>query len=136
MNLAHHAWAESNLIRTRQLLELHRPQPGEPDLRGFEWHYLRRLFHGELLTVQAHGEVRTVAFTPDGKRLVSWGRNQQPRYMNDDAVAPREIKLWDAATGRQLPLGIKGPTEKAGQPALSPDGERLATCSADRTVRL
>ena len=40
MNLARVAWDENNLGRTRELLEKHRPRPGETDLRGFEWHYL------------------------------------------------------------------------------------------------
>ena len=48
MNLARVAWDENNVIRTRELLEQHRPQPGEADSRGFEWHYLRRLYDQEL----------------------------------------------------------------------------------------
>jgi serine/threonine protein kinase len=31
MNLARHAWEANNLVRTRQLLEQHRPKPGESD---------------------------------------------------------------------------------------------------------
>jgi WD40 repeat protein/serine/threonine protein kinase len=137
MNLAHHAWADSNLIRTRQLLELHRPRPDEADLRGFEWHYLRRLFHGELKVLQAHGgTVTAVAFTPDGKRLVSCGRSQARQDMNYGKDLPHEIKLWDVTTGRQLPLGIKGPTDKARWAALSPDGTRLAAACEDRGIRV
>ena len=80
MNLARVAWDENNLSRARELLEKHRPRPGEADLRGFEWHYLRRLFRGDLLTVKAHpGGVTSVAFTPDGKRLVTSGTTQPPR---------------------------------------------------------
>ena len=41
MNLARVAWDENNVGRTRELLENHRPRTGEPDLRGFEWYYLR-----------------------------------------------------------------------------------------------
>ena len=74
MNLARVAWDENNLGRAHELLEKHRPRPGETDLRGFEWHYLRRLFQSDLLTVKAHpGGVTAVAFTPDGKRLVTSG---------------------------------------------------------------
>jgi hypothetical protein len=47
MNLARVAWDENNLARTRELLERYFPKPGAPDLRGFEWHYLRRLLHGD-----------------------------------------------------------------------------------------
>ena len=38
--------------RVSELLEQHRPKPGETDLRGFEWHYLNRLCHAELLTLK------------------------------------------------------------------------------------
>ena len=70
MNLARVAWDENNLSRAHELLEKHRPRPGETDLRGFEWHYLLRLFQSDLRTVKAHpGEVTSVAFPPDGKRL-------------------------------------------------------------------
>ncbi|MGO9467744.1 MAG: protein kinase domain-containing protein [Isosphaeraceae bacterium] len=135
MNVAHHAWAENNLTRTWELLEQHRPRPGEPDLRGFEWHYLRRLFHGELLVVKAHGgEVTTVAFTPDGKQLLSCGINQPRRDMRFTKGLPREIKLWDAATGGQLPLGLQLPPEKARRAVHSPDGARLAAACADKGI--
>ena len=51
MNLAQHAWDAGGAERVNELLEQHRPKPGETDLRGFEWHYLYRLCHGELLTL-------------------------------------------------------------------------------------
>jgi WD40 repeat protein len=137
MNLAQHAWEQNNLVRTRQLLDQHRPKPGEDDLRGFEWYYLRRLFHGELQVVQAHGgTVTAVAFTPDGKRLISCGRSQARQDMNYGKDLPHEIKLWEVATGRQLPLGIKGPTDKARWAALSPDGTRLAAACEDQGIRV
>jgi WD40 repeat protein/serine/threonine protein kinase len=136
MNLAHHAWAENNLIRTRELLELHRPRRGEPDLRGFEWHYLRRLFDGELHVMEAHaGGVLALAFTSDGKRLFSCGISQ-PLRSNMETDAPREIKLWDLTTGHQLPLGLKGPTEKVRWLAVSPDGTRLAAACGDQGIRI
>src|SRR5579871_1175426 len=125
MNLAQHAWDANNLIRSRELLELHRPRPGQQDLRGFEWHYLRRFFHRELRTVQAHnGASQAVAFTPDGKRLITFG------YRTPDFEGA-EIKLWDAATLRRLPLELKGPTDKVVSIALSSDGKLLAAGCKD-----
>ena len=80
MNLARHAWDENNLTLAEELLERHRPHPGETDLRGFEWHYLRRLQNRDLRKVNAHvGLATTVAWTPDGKRLVSIGTTERKR---------------------------------------------------------
>jgi hypothetical protein len=50
MNLAKRAWDEARVGRTVELLDLHRPQPGQPDLRNFEWFYLDHLCHRDLLT--------------------------------------------------------------------------------------
>jgi hypothetical protein len=72
MNLAQQAWEANNIGRVRELLEQYRPKAGENDLRDFEWYYLNRLCHAELLTLKGHtGEVYSVAFSPDSKRLVS-----------------------------------------------------------------
>ena len=40
MNLAQQALAINNLGRARELVDRHRPKPGQLDLRGWEWRYL------------------------------------------------------------------------------------------------
>src|SRR5216117_459051 len=47
MNLAHHALDDGDLGRARELLEAHRPRPGQTDLRGFEWRLLWQRCHGD-----------------------------------------------------------------------------------------
>lgn len=66
--------------------------------------------------------VRTVAYSPGGRRLVT---------ASYDGTA----RIWDAATGRQLLVlrGHQGPVMSA---AFSPHGRRIATASFDRTVRI
>ena len=44
-NLAMAAWEANDIRRLRFLLDLMKPREDEPDLRGWEWHYLNRLAH-------------------------------------------------------------------------------------------
>jgi WD40 repeat protein len=83
--------------------------------RGWEWHYLRRQATGGIFTLHGHtGSVWSVAFSPDGTRLVTG--------CND-----RTAKVWDARTGTLL-LELKGHTERTvTSMAFSPDGTRLVT---------
>src|SRR5437763_1582004 len=45
------------------------------DLRGWEWHYLMRLCKVEPLVLQDSTEVYGVAFSPDGERIASAGKD-------------------------------------------------------------
>ena len=66
--------------------------------------------------------VRSVAFSPDGKQVVSgsW-----------DATA----RLWDAATGAPLQT-LKGHASSVRSVAFSPDSKQVMSRSYDQTVRL
>ena len=113
MNLAQHAWEAGDIRRVRELLERHRPHPGESDLRHFEWHYLNRLCHQELLTLRgssarpAWPSARTASAwpPPTGLEKTPWSRCGMPR--------PGESCSPSRARG--------------GLVAFSPDGKRLAT---------
>jgi eukaryotic-like serine/threonine-protein kinase len=137
MNLAGVYFDENNLERTRALLDKHRPRSGESDLRGFEWHYLRRLFQGDLMTINAHvGWVTGVAFRPDGKSLVTCGMVEPPRgrvvFKN---FTRGEIKVWDALTGQPRRLQFGGRADATGVLAVLGDkvGQRMAL-NKDATV--
>src|SRR6185369_15595082 len=64
MFAAQQAYENGNLGRARDLLKAHWPEPGESDLRGFEWNYLWNLCRGDNLhTFSGHSlVVRCVAF--------------------------------------------------------------------------
>jgi hypothetical protein len=76
MQLAHRAWQERRILRMQSLLDAHQPQPGQPDLRGWEWFYLRSFCFGERSTFRGHTSyVGCVAWRPDGRRLASAGKD-------------------------------------------------------------
>jgi WD40 repeat protein len=70
------------------------------------------------LTLKLEGDVRGVAFSPDGKRVATASQGQDG-----------EVKVRDAQTGKEL-LTLKGLSSGAFAVAFSPDGKRLATASA------
>jgi WD40 repeat protein/serine/threonine protein kinase len=123
MNLTRHVWEEGVVDQAAELLELHRPKSGEMDLRGFEWHYLYRLCHSDLLTLKGHtGGVGNVVYSPDGKHLAS--------FSFDDNT----VKVWDAQTGQQL-LSLPD-RYMVTSVAYSPDGKHLATSSLPGVVKV
>ncbi len=128
INLAQQAWDAGSIERVQELLEQHRPRPGETDLRGFEWRYFNRLCHPEVLLIKPAGHLSGIAYSPDGKRLaagVSGG------------VKDNVAKVWDARTGKEL-LTLKGHTWPVTHTSFSPDGKLLATSSIafDNTVKV
>jgi WD40 repeat protein/serine/threonine protein kinase len=77
----------------------------------------------ELRTLPRHtGHVLSVAFSSDGRRIVSGSRDGT-------------VKVWDAATGEEQ-LSVRGHTEGISSVALSGDGKRIVSGSRDKTVNV
>ncbi len=68
------------------------------------------------------GPVEAVAFTPDGRRLVTVGQDHTGR-------------VWDVATGTELKR-LEGHNSGVRGVAVLPDGRRAATAGVDKTLRL
>jgi len=91
--------------------------------RGWEWHYFRRQATGGIFTLYGHtGGVLSVAFSPDGTRIVTASWDQT-------------AKVWDARTGSPQ-LELKGHTGRVTSVAFSPDGTRIVTASWDQTAKV
>jgi serine/threonine protein kinase/WD40 repeat protein len=105
MNLVKAACDSGQLSRASELLERHRPKAGQPDLRGFEWFYWKRLLQSERDTVPlegfgAHGTLQSgiaardgaIAFSKSGRLCAAVQGVDQP-VLN--------VTVWDSSTGKR-----------------------------------
>jgi eukaryotic-like serine/threonine-protein kinase len=118
--LAHREWLANNPDRALELLN-----ECPEKYRHWEWHFLYRLHHTDLLTLrnQHGGFAEDVAYSPDGRLLASVGGN--------DLVA----RVWEVRTGR-LVRTLQGHKRQIHRVVFSPDGSRLATAGFDDSLRV
>ncbi len=74
------------------------------------------------LSTETSPVIRSIALSPNGKRLVTGGEGTL-------------TNIWDVTTG-QLVHSLSGHTGAVLSVAYSPDGTQIATASADRSVKL
>jgi len=115
--LAEREWASNNLSRMEELL-------GQcpADLRGWEWHYLRRLRHGAIPLLRHESPVYSIAFGPNGLYLATGTK---------DGI----VRLWQANSGQEL-RKWQAHQDNATTVSFSPDGRYLATGGWDAAVKV
>jgi WD40 repeat protein/serine/threonine protein kinase len=100
-------------------------------LRGWEWHYLRRIARESPLVLRGHiGRFAALAYSPDGERVASIAIDLERLSHNG------EIRVWDTRFGREIwsarlnASGVRPGTQVA--LAFSGDGRRLAAPDLSR----
>ena len=122
LQMAASLWQAKDRGRTLEVLERHRPKAGEPDLRGFNWHFQNRECRSGQRSLEL--PVGLKRFSADGTRiLVSMYRDKRTDGKNINS-----IKEWDLKTGREIrDISLSAEDESAGGffREFSSDGKRV-----------
>jgi WD40 repeat protein/serine/threonine protein kinase len=119
INLAQQSLTAGNYGRAIQLLDKHRPDPGEADLRGFEWRYLRESSRGDdhVALPTQDGPIHSLCFSPQGDWIC--------------IGLAEHCQIWNVRRRTVAATLAKG----AISAMFFPDGKRLVTASLS-TVRV
>jgi WD40 repeat protein len=85
------AWDRGDMGRAHMLLDGLRPEPGQEDLRSFDWYYNWKRLNDDRYTLHTRAS-EAVAFSPDGKLLALGGPADQG--------VGNQVIVVDPATGR------------------------------------
>ena len=118
IQVAHQEWRENNVAATLALLDSTRP-----DLRGWEWRYVHRLCHSDLLTLKGHTAYRHFGVVQPGRvagrhresttgRRRSGTRRPGPRSSPSRGTPVTSIRRRSARTGRGSSPRVSDKTAK------------------------
>ncbi|QDU39570.1 Serine/threonine-protein kinase PknB [Maioricimonas rarisocia] len=165
IRLAAEASSREDITRMRDLLAAHIPEAGEPDRRGFAWHYLwkQNAVSSEVLATFEHA-LYFVALSTDGAWLACCGASDDVSLFDARTLQRQRtidtgqgevnglafshdsrwlastgddgcVALWDLQSGKEV-RRIKAHANLAYQCAFTPDDSILATCGDEPTIRL
>jgi WD40 repeat protein/serine/threonine protein kinase len=123
MRLAQKDWDDGQIARLQKTLLQYLPEPGKPDLRGWEWYYYLSRCYGEWKTLRGdhRGNVDSLAWSHDGTSLATAGSG--------------EIKVWNPETGDLLET-IPGRAVSGGLFDWDRDNWRLALRDSDGNIEV
>ena len=112
VSLAYQYWLADNLGGSRRILD-----ECPLDRRGWEWRYLDRIHHADLLTLPGNGQFTSnLKFSSDGKRMAAYA------YSGD-----RGVRIWDLTANKPLTEITLVRNQRSFHCAdLSPDGKTVA----------
>ncbi len=164
IRLAERDWRDANIQGVERALKAAAPAPGNPDLRGFEWHYLNRLLRTSNFKIDDDDAgLGGLTYSRDGRRIAAVGRDKTIKIwdaatgqgirkiaaggiVNDLDFDPHGERLlgagpgpgltiWDLGTG-QIFQTLKGHGANIQSARYSPDGRRILSSGFDGTIRL
>jgi WD40 repeat protein len=111
-------WRRGNNVGAEELLN-----QCPPELRNWEWRYLRSLASSDLFALHGRGTtLQNVTYSPDGTSLASASSNG-------------DIEIWDAVTYQRIRI-INGFGQSCNDLAFSPDSRFIASASDDKTLKI
>ncbi len=126
MLLSYRDWDDRALIQLGERLDRYRDRD---ELQGFEWHYLYRNAHRDVLTIGTQevdlmriGYYEDASFSPDGALIATCGTD-------------RVVTLWNAEDGSVVAV-LRGHEGRVTSVAFSADGSMIASASEDETIKL
>jgi WD40 repeat protein len=122
MLLAEREWSDCNVGRAERLLDECIPKPASTEMRGWEWHYLKR---------QCHTDLRTI-FGPESQAMgVAFSRDD--RFLATTGYADKEVRIWNLESG-SLEKSLRGLATRFMSEGLaySPDGMLVAASCGDQ----
>jgi len=114
MNLLQQALAADELGRAQELLDRQHPQPGQQDLRGWEWRYFSQFCRSDsaFTLCSLSNSIIAVSFSRDGSLLAAGTWDGQ-------------VTVWDVAS-RRMVFRHKLAVDEPSRLGFAPDSDRLA----------
>jgi eukaryotic-like serine/threonine-protein kinase len=130
MNVAQQAWDSGNVAQCLDILSHLVPREGESDLRGFEYHRLRKLCNQNVMTLKGHTKaVMAISQSADSRVLLSGGVDGRLLLWNPQSgtLVRTLAEGLDAGPGKGVEKDVRGVRAVA----PSSDGKLAASVTLD-----